>query len=126
MYPMYQLCLMYHLYQGNNKKIDMSPVISYTLNRTSQRRETQVRTQSKDTSPEAERVQIELIRKAPISKRFALVRSWSQFLIEANRRQIRKDHPNASEEEIALIFVARHYGQTLADRLRVDLARRQQ
>ena len=78
-----------------------------------------------DTSPEAERVQIELIRKAPISKRFALVRSWSQLLIEANRQQIRKDYPNASEEEIGLIFVARHYGQTLADRLRADLAGKQ-
>jgi hypothetical protein len=79
-----------------------------------------------DTSSEAERFQIELIRKAAISKRFALVRSWSQFLIEANRQQIRKDHPNVSEEEIGLIFVARHYGQALADRVRADIARRQQ
>jgi len=79
-----------------------------------------------DTSPEAERVQIELIRKASISKRFALVRSWSQLLIEANRQQIRKEHPNASEEEIGLIFVARHYGQALAERLRAEIARRRQ
>ena len=77
-----------------------------------------------DTSPEAERVQIELIRKAPISKRFALVRSWSQLLIEANRQQIRNEHPDASEEEVGLIFVARHYGQALADRLQTDLAGR--
>jgi hypothetical protein len=84
-----------------------------------------MRTQSEDTSPEMERVQIELIRKAPITKRFALMQAWSQFLIEANKQHIHKDHPNASEEEVSLIFVARHYGQALAEGLRADLARRQ-
>ncbi len=85
-----------------------------------------MRTQSMDTSPEAERVQIELIRKAPITKRFTIMQSWSQFIIEANRQAIRKANPKASEKEIALIFVARNYGQALADGLRADLARRQQ
>src|SRR5947209_20006298 len=104
----------------------MPSVISYTLNRTNRWRETQVRTQSTDTSSEAEKVQIELIRKAPISKRFALVRSWSQLLIEANRQQIRKDHPNASEEDVGVIFVAGHYGRALADRGRAELTTRRQ
>ncbi len=85
-----------------------------------------MRTQSMDTSPEAERVQIELLRKAPITKRFAIMQAWSQFIIEANRQHIRKAHPNTSEEELALIFVAHQYGQALADKLRVDLARRRQ
>ena len=85
-----------------------------------------MRTQSEDTSPEIERVQIELIRKAPISKRFAIMQAWSQFLIEANKQRIRKDHPDASEEEVALIFIARHYGQALADGLRAELVRRLQ
>lgn len=85
-----------------------------------------MRTQSTDTSVEAERIQIELIRKAPIAKRFALLESWSQFLIEANRQSIRQNHPDASEEEIGLIFVANNYGQALADKLRADLARRKQ
>ena len=84
-----------------------------------------MRTQSEDTSPEMERVQIELIRKAPVTKRFATMQAWSQFLIEANKQRIHKDHPDASEEEVALIFVARNYGQALADGLRDDLARRQ-
>ncbi len=83
-----------------------------------------MRTQSMDTSPEAERVQIELLRKASITKRFALMQSWSQFMIEVNRQGIRKTHPDASEEEIALIFVARNYGQELADKLQEYLARR--
>jgi hypothetical protein len=85
-----------------------------------------MRTQSIDTSPEAERVQIELIRKASVTKRFTIMQSWSSFLIEANRQAIRKANPNANEIEIALIFVARNYGQALADGLRADLARRQQ
>ena len=32
-----------------------------------------MRTQSEDTSPEMERIQIELIRKASIAKRFAIM-----------------------------------------------------
>jgi hypothetical protein len=83
-----------------------------------------MRTQSKDTSPEAERVQIELIRKASLSKRFTIMEAWSQFLIEANKQNIRRNHPDLSEQEIGLIFVANSYGQALADRLRVDLAGR--
>ena len=83
-----------------------------------------MRTQSEDTSPEMERVQIELIRKSTSAKRFAIMQAWSQLLMEANKQHIRKDFPGASEEEISLIFVARHYGQALADALRTDLARR--
>ena len=84
-----------------------------------------MRTQSEDTSPEIERVQIELIRKASVSKRFAIMQAWSQFLIEANKQRIRKDHPGVNEQEVALIFVARNYGQALADRLSADLISRQ-
>jgi hypothetical protein len=84
-----------------------------------------MRTQSEDTSPEIERVQIELIRKASISKRFAIMQALSQFLIEANKQRIRKDHPGINEQGVALIFVARNYGQVLADRLSADLASRQ-
>ncbi len=83
-----------------------------------------MRTQSEDTSPEMERMQIELIRKATPAKRFAIMQAWSQLLIEANKQRIRKDHPGIGEEEISLVFVARHYGQALADALRDDLARR--
>ena len=83
-----------------------------------------MRTQSMDTSPEAERVQIELIRKASPAKRFAIMEAWSQFLIEANKQGIRKNRPDLSEEEVGLIFVANNYGRALADQLREDLSRR--
>ena len=85
-----------------------------------------MRTQSMDTSPEAERVQIELIRKAPLTKRIALMEAWSQFLVEANKQSIRQKHQDASEEEIGLIFVEIHYGKKLADGLRIALVRRKQ
>jgi hypothetical protein len=77
-----------------------------------------MKTQSVDTSFEAERIQIDLVRQATVSRRFALVRSLSQTTIQLARRAIRRAHPNDSETEVRLIFVAVHYGQELADRLR--------
>lgn len=66
-----------------------------------------MRTQSRDTHPEAERVLIELIRKAPMSKRFKLVRSSTASLLKANIRDLQKLHPNASQSEIAQQFLLR-------------------
>jgi hypothetical protein len=83
-----------------------------------------MRTQSNDTSPEIERVQIELLRKAPLTKRFAIMAAWSQFIREAAKQGIRRDYPDASQEEVALILVARLYGQPLADKVGAYLARR--
>ncbi len=83
-----------------------------------------MRTQSMDTSPEAERVQIELLRKASAAKKYGLVNSLSRTLIQASRNNIRRLRPDASEEELALIFVELHYGKELADRMRTDLERR--
>ena len=83
-----------------------------------------MRTQSMDTSPEAERVQIELIRKASPAKLFGLVRSLSQSLIEMNRQNLRKLHPETSEEELALMFVELNYGKELAEHVRANLKRR--
>ncbi|HEX6551608.1 MAG TPA: hypothetical protein VF026_02515 [Ktedonobacteraceae bacterium] len=83
-----------------------------------------MRTQSMDTSPEAERVQIELIRKASPAKLFGLVRSLSQSLILASRENIRQLHPDASKEELDLIFIEIYYGKELASRVRKDIGRR--
>lgn len=83
-----------------------------------------MRTQSMDTSPEAERVQIELIRKASVAKRFALMQSLSRSMIQASRENIRQLHPNASEDELAVIFVELYYGKELSERVRADLERR--
>ncbi|MFL5694565.1 MAG: hypothetical protein ACJ795_22450 [Ktedonobacteraceae bacterium] len=85
-----------------------------------------MRTQSMDTSPEAERVQIELLRKASPAERFSLVMSLSQSFIQASRQTIRELHPELSQVELDLLFVELHYGKDLADRVRADLKRRKE
>jgi hypothetical protein len=79
---------------------------------------------SRDTSPEVERVQIELLRQAGPTRRFALARSLSQTVMQLARGGIRRRHPDVDEEEVGLIFIATHYGRGLAEQVRADLARR--
>ena len=81
-----------------------------------------MRIQSSDTSPEMERVQIDILRKMSTAERFAVMESWSQFIREVAKQGIRQDYPSASEEEVALMLVARLYGQPLAERVRSELA----
>ena len=83
-----------------------------------------MRTQSEDTSPEMERVQIELIRKASPAKIFGLVRSMSQSVMQASRENICKLHPDASKEELSLILVELYYGKEVAKLVRTQMERR--
>jgi hypothetical protein len=83
-----------------------------------------MRTQSEDTSPEMERVQIELIRKASSAKLFGLVRSMSQTMMQASRENIRRLHPDANKEELTLIFVELYYGKELANLVRTQMEKR--
>jgi hypothetical protein len=105
-------------------QIDMPAGALYTILSTDKERPTRMRTQSEDTSPEIERVQIELIRKASPAKIFSLVRSISQTLMQASRENIRKSHPDASKEELTLIFVELYYGEEIADLVRTQMKRR--
>jgi len=75
--------------------------------------------QSPDTAPQAEKVQIELIRKASVSRRISKVRSLSQTVMYLSRRAVQRANPSLSEREADLAFVANHYGQNLAERLRL-------
>ena len=83
-----------------------------------------MRTQSVDSYPEDEQAQIEWSRNASPAERFVVVEELSRAALEAARDSIRRDYPNASEEEIGLIFVEIHYGKKLADAVRADLERR--
>jgi hypothetical protein len=74
--------------------------------------------QSPDTAPQAEKVQIGLIRKSSISKRVSRVLSLSQTTMYLSRRAIQRANPLLSEREVDLAFVANHYGESLAERLR--------
>ncbi len=84
-----------------------------------------MRTQSRDTHPEAERVLIDLIRKAPIAKRFGLVRSMTAFATRLNQQNIQQLYPQLAKEEIATTFVQDHYNRALAYNIRPILKQRQ-
>ena len=77
-----------------------------------------MKSQSPDTTVEAEKVQIDLIRKASICKRISVARSLSQTVMYLARRAIRRANPSMSEREVDLAFVENHYGKKLAERLR--------
>jgi hypothetical protein len=77
-----------------------------------------------DTDPETARVQLELLRKATPGRRVALALSLSRSVMELSRAGIASRMPGASDEELAIRFVALHYGEALAQELRAHLATR--
>ena len=79
--------------------------------------------QSPDTAPQAEKVQIELIRKSSVSGRISRVRSLSQTVMFLSRRAVHRANPFLSEREVDLAFVEHHYGKDLAKRLRLYMER---
>jgi len=81
--------------------------------------------QSPDTTPQLEKVQIELIRESSVSRRISTVRSLSQTVMYLSRRAIRRAKPALSEREVDLAFVANHYGEDIARRLRLYMERKQ-
>ncbi|MDH4240265.1 MAG: hypothetical protein OEW48_11950 [Phycisphaerae bacterium] len=81
--------------------------------------------QSPDTSSEAEKVQIELIRESSVSRRISKVRSLSQTTMYLSRRAIQRTKPFLSKQEVDLAFVANHYGENLAEGLRMYLEHEQ-
>jgi hypothetical protein len=78
---------------------------------------------SPDTDPEAEKVQIELLRGAPAA-RAQMALDLSAQVIGLARRAIRRVHPDATETEVGLLFVEMHYGCELAADVRRYLADR--
>jgi hypothetical protein len=83
-----------------------------------------MRAQSEDTDLQAERVQIDLLRKATIARRSAIALSLRDTMSALARRAIRLQNPHLGDREILVRFVAIHYGQELAGKLDADLKRR--
>jgi hypothetical protein len=81
-------------------------------------------TQTVDTHPQAENIQIQLLRQATIAKRFAIMCSLSQTAIQLSRRAIQRANPTFSPLEIKLAFVSLHYGEDLANRVKHYLEQR--
>ena len=71
-----------------------------------------------DTHPDAEKVQIDLLRKASNSERFGLMCSLTATAISLSRRAIARANPDLSPQEVDLKFVELHYGKGLSGRLR--------
>ncbi len=73
-----------------------------------------MRTQSIDTSPEFERIQIARIRAFSAAKKFTSVRSWTQSITSANLSSADSSSDERLERDQAAAFVAREYGDRLA------------
>ena len=83
-----------------------------------------MRTQSLDTHPRAEAVQVALLRRASIAKRLFCLRSLSRNVVRLARRALSRTHPELNECEIATLFVANHYGIVPANSLKNTADRR--
>ena len=77
-----------------------------------------------DTTPDAERVQVDLFRRAPVARRLHLALSLSATIIGTARRALARSQPHASTRELDLRFVELHYGADVAACLRAELDRR--
>lgn len=80
-----------------------------------------MKAQSRDTHPDAERVQIKLLRGTTIAQCARLTFDLSRTVIQLARRAIRRANPGASEAEVGLIFIAVHYGKDLAVHLSIPV-----
>jgi hypothetical protein len=79
---------------------------------------------SADTAIEAERVQIALLRAAPVARRLHLALALTATIIGTARRALARTQPHASARELDLLFVELHYGADVAAGLRADFDRR--
>ena len=77
-----------------------------------------------DTDLRAARVQVNLLRNAPVAKRIHLALSLTRTAILLSRRAIRRANPGLGERDISLLFVELHYGKHLAQEMRDYLKRR--
>ena len=74
-----------------------------------------------DTDPEAHQVQMELLRGASPSRRLRLALSLSRTVMSLSRDGLARRMPEADPTEVGLRFVALHYGEELAERVRCEV-----
>lgn len=75
-----------------------------------------MKTQSPDTSLEAEAVLIELTRRMPVHRKLALGASWSQAMRDMIWRDVRSAYPMATPNELRFRFAERWLGPELANK----------
>jgi hypothetical protein len=71
-----------------------------------------------DTHPDAERVQIELLRRASPEQKFCTPINLTAALIDSSRQTIAATNPELSPRELNLRCVELYYGEALAARVR--------
>lgn len=74
-----------------------------------------MKTQSPDTSIEAEKVLTDLARKMPVWRKIQLAEQWGATLRNAMKAEIRRRLPDASPEELERAFLDRWLGPELAE-----------
>ena len=77
-----------------------------------------MKTQSTDTTVEAEKFLVSLIKKATSAEKFAQISSLSATTAKLSKRAIRRANQTLTEQEIDILFVSYHYGESLAKRLK--------
>lgn len=70
-----------------------------------------------DTTPQAAHAHLTLLRQAGPTRRLALTLALSHDARELARLALRRRHPHADEQTLALLLVAQWYGPALAARL---------
>jgi hypothetical protein len=71
-----------------------------------------------DTSIDAARAQLQMLREKSPGERGALALRLSSEVIQASKRAIARAHPELTVREVGHLFVELHYGKALADAVR--------
>jgi hypothetical protein len=82
-------------------------------------------TLSPDTSPEAERVQLEMMRRAPSWRKLQLVGELNRTVCTLALSGLRQDYPDATEEELRRRLADLWLGPELAARVYGPLAEKE-
>ncbi len=77
-----------------------------------------------DTSPEAEKVQIEILRRMSVAQRLGRMREWTRTLVHFSREGLARANPGLDDRGLNLLWVEHQYGRDLAVRLREYLEKR--
>lgn len=71
-----------------------------------------------DTHPDAEKVQIDLLRKAGAVERLGMALSLTATVVNRSRQTIAKLNPDLDPQQLNIKCVELYYGKELAGRLR--------
>ena len=71
-----------------------------------------------DTHPDAERVQIELLRQMSGAQRITKMRSQTALVVRLSRQAIARANPQLDQHEVDMLWIEHTYGKDLATRVR--------